>query len=58
MQKLTAMFDIFVGVFQRGGCTISTSRNTHKRAAAPQHANDHGDRDARVNMSGDGTFTL
>ena len=38
---------MFVGIFQRGGCTISKSRNTHKRAAAPQHATDHGDRGAR-----------
>ena len=49
MQKLTAMFNIFAGTFQRGGCTstISKSRNTHKRAAAPQHATNHGDRGAR-----------
>ena len=33
--------------FQRGGCTISKRRNTHKRAAAPQQATDHGDRGAR-----------
>ena len=47
MQKLTTMFNIFVGISRRGGCTISKARNTHKRAAAPQHATDHGDRDAR-----------
>ena len=41
------MFNIFVGIFRRGGCTISKSQNTHKRAAAPQHATDHGDRGAR-----------
>ena len=28
MQKRTAMFNMFVGIFQRGGCTISKSRNT------------------------------
>ena len=39
--------NIFVGIFQRGGCTISKSRSTHKRAAAPQHATDHGDLGAR-----------
>ena len=48
MQKLTTMFNTFVGMFQRGGCTISKSRNTHKRAVAPQHATDHGDRGARA----------
>ena len=48
MRKLTAMFNIFVGIFQKGGgCTISKSRITHKRAAAPQHATDHGDQGAR-----------
>ena len=47
MQKQTAMFNIFVGIFQRGGRTISKSRNAHQRAAAPQHATDHGDRGAR-----------
>ena len=47
MQKITAMLDIFVGIVQRGGCTISKSRNAHKRAAAPQHATGHGDRGAR-----------
>ena len=42
-------YDIFVGtgIFQRSGCTISKFRNTHKRAAAPQHATDHGDPGAR-----------
>ena len=27
------MFDTFVGIFWRGGCTISKPRNTHKGAA-------------------------
>ena len=49
MEKLTAMFDTFVGIFWRGGCTISKSRNTHKRAAAPQDATDNGDRGAQKN---------
>ena len=43
MQKLTAMFNTFVGFFRRGGCTISKSRTTHKHEAAPQHATDYGD---------------
>ena len=47
MQKRQAMFNIFIGIFQRGNCTISKSRNTHKRAAAPQHAADHSHRIAR-----------
>ena len=47
MQKLPAMFNMFVGIFYGGGCTIPITRNTHKRAAAPQHATDHGDRGAR-----------
>ena len=49
MQKRTAMSNKFFGIFQRGGrtSTISKSRNTHKRAAAPQHATGHGDRGAR-----------
>ena len=34
MQKLTAMFNIFVGIFQRGGCTTSKSRNTQTRRSA------------------------
>ena len=33
--------------FCGGGCTIPKTRNTHKCAAAPQHATDHGDRGAR-----------
>ena len=34
--------------FFRGvNCAISKSRNAHKRAAAPQHATNHGDRGAR-----------
>ena len=36
MQKLTAISNIFIGIFQRGGCTISKSRNTHN---APQRHN-------------------
>ena len=47
MQKLIAMFNIFVGIFQRGGCTISKIRNTHKPAGTLQHATYHGDRGAR-----------
>ena len=38
------MFNEIVAIFQRGGCTISKNRNTHKGAAAPQHPADHGDR--------------
>ena len=37
MQKLTAMFNLFVGIFQRRGCTISKFRNTHTNA--PQRHN-------------------
>ena len=49
MQKLTAMFIVFGGIFYEGRCTIPKTRNTHthRRAAAPQHATDHGDRGAR-----------
>ena len=47
MQKLTAKYKIFVDIFWRSVCTISWSRNTHKHAAAPQHATDHGDRGVR-----------
>ena len=47
MKKLTAMFNVFVGILQRVGCTISNSRNIQK-----QHATDLGDRAARLMAQG------
>ena len=48
MQKLTAMFNIFVGIFQRGGCTISKNRNTHTRRSATTRYRPWRSRCARV----------
>ena len=47
MQKQTTLFKAFEGVIQVRGCTVSKTRITHKRAAAPQRTTDHGDRGAR-----------
>ena len=48
MQKLTPMFNIFVGIFLVG-CLydFENPKHTHKHAAAPQRTTDHGDRGGR-----------
>ena len=40
------MFNVFVGIFQRGGCTISKGRNTQTHRSAITRYR-HGDRGAR-----------
>ena len=48
MQKLTAMSNVFVGVFQKGCCTISKSRNTQTRRSATTRYRPWQSRCARV----------
>ena len=48
MQKLSAAFNIFVGTFPRGSCTISKSRNTQTRRSATTRYRPRRSRCARV----------